>query len=340
MIRRAGWWLALLLVALPFAAPAAARTIAVGPDHKLTRPSQAAAIVQDGDTVLIAPGTYYDCAFWHANHITIAAAAPGVVMTDTACAGKASFVISGTDVTVRGITFQRIRVPDQNGAGIRAEGGDLTVENCDFINNQAAILRAANPRAALRIRGSRFRANGACNAGRCADTLMIDSIAALEVTGSDFEPQRAGLDIAATAARVSLRDNHFAAAPRSGLIALAVRGPIELEANTLTQPDAAEPALKLTGGAASVTLRGNSFRTATGGGSFVLNWSGADPVLAGNQIAAADTALSTSGAWIEKLRLAAHAVYDPLRYYGGKVKGRLFEFARRGVGKLLHALPF
>jgi hypothetical protein len=44
------------------------------------------AAAQDGGTVSIAPGVYYDCAQWHANRLTIAATGPGVQLTDTACA--------------------------------------------------------------------------------------------------------------------------------------------------------------------------------------------------------------------------------------------------------------
>src|SRR5258708_26983509 len=52
-----------------------------------------------------------------------------VVITDKACQGKALFVITGDDVSVRNLTFTRARVPDGNGAGIRAEGVNLRVEH-------------------------------------------------------------------------------------------------------------------------------------------------------------------------------------------------------------------
>ena len=84
---------------------ASARMLEVGPQRALKTPSAAARMAEPGDQVVIDPGEYFDCAFWRTNGITIAAA-PGdpVVFTDRSCGGKASFVISGNDVTVLGAT--------------------------------------------------------------------------------------------------------------------------------------------------------------------------------------------------------------------------------------------
>ena len=61
------------------------------------------------------------------------------------CAGKGLLIIDAPDVTVRNLTLQRARVPDGNGAGIRMEGGNLTVDGVHFVNNQNGILTAADP---------------------------------------------------------------------------------------------------------------------------------------------------------------------------------------------------
>lgn len=337
---RAAWLLGGLLGGLVLAGPAGARTLQVGPGQALLRPSQAAGMARAGDTVLIAPGTYYDCAIWRANRLTIAGTGPGVVMTDRACAGKAAFVIDGDDVTVRNITFQRIRVPDNNGAGIRAEGGNLTVEDAVFLNNQAAILTADRAGAVLRIQGTRFIDNGGCREGRCTDTLMVGRWGGLEVLDSSFERPRGGLAISSDAAAVTLRGNHIVGGPGAALMLLTVRDSVRLRDNVLEQPKGGPPAVKLTGGAGVVEMRGNSYRGGAAGGTFVLNWSGASPVMQGNTVGRSDTELSTRGAWWERLRLGAHAVYDPARRFAGKVKGKLESLAAGGLGKLRHLLPF
>ena len=115
----------------------------VGPDEALKTPSQAARIVRSGDTVQIEPmpGGYYDCAIWRADDLTIEGIGNDVRLTDMTCQGKAIFVITGKHITIRNLTFARARVPDWNGAGIRAEGEDLRVEHSRFINNESGIFR-------------------------------------------------------------------------------------------------------------------------------------------------------------------------------------------------------
>ncbi len=328
--------LALLLLAVG-AGPATARVLLVGPGQKLARPSDAARVAKDGDEVRIAPGTYFDCAIWNANRLTIAAAGPGVVLSDLSCAGKASFVIGGHDVVVRGLTFTRIRVPDNNGAGIRAEGGNLTVEDCAFINNQVGILTAGRAAVLLVLR-SRFEDIGSCSGGRCTSALMVGDWARLEVVDSQFIAPRAGLAITSDAARVTLHGNRVEGGA-AGLVRLAARGPVLLEGNSFVQ-DAVGAAVLLTGGDGPVAVQGNSYLHQGGGGTLVLNWSGADPLMQDNVVAAGDTALSTSGAWWNSLRLAAHAVYDPARALASKVKGKAVEVGGKAVGKLRHMLPF
>jgi pectate lyase len=66
------------------------------------------------------------------------------VLTGKTCVGKGIFVIDGSDITVRNITFMRAAVPDRNGAGIRAEGRNLTVEKSRFIDNENGILANGN----------------------------------------------------------------------------------------------------------------------------------------------------------------------------------------------------
>jgi hypothetical protein len=56
--------------------------------------------------------------------------------------GKALFVTDGNHITIRVLTLTRAHVPDGNGAGIRAEGGDLTVQNVHPPTTQDGLLAA------------------------------------------------------------------------------------------------------------------------------------------------------------------------------------------------------
>jgi hypothetical protein len=190
-----GWavlaWLALLLpVGIP--AAALARTLAVGPDHVLKVPSQAATVAADGDRVTIDPGTYNDCAVWTASDLTIEATGPGVVLRDKVCAGKGIFVTLGVRITIRGLTFQGARNASHNAAGIRAFGDDLTVEHSTFVDNENGILAAGSRAGILRVTDSTFRGNGAC-VGPCAHALYAGTpLRLLDVQRCRFSDTRSG----------------------------------------------------------------------------------------------------------------------------------------------------
>ena len=111
---------------------ASGATLKVGAGQRSKMPSEAIARAHDGDTVQIEPGTYIDCALVKQNNITIEGVGANVVMTDKPCRGEALLITNGNNITIRNLTLQRVRVPDQNGAGIRAQGGNLTVVNFAF----------------------------------------------------------------------------------------------------------------------------------------------------------------------------------------------------------------
>src|ERR1700749_2426057 len=67
------------------AGPVAARTLAAGPEREWKEASGAPGVAEDGDPVLIDPGAYFDCLSIQRNHLTIAGAGPGVVLTDRTC---------------------------------------------------------------------------------------------------------------------------------------------------------------------------------------------------------------------------------------------------------------
>ena len=148
-------------------------------------------MAQDGDVVRFDPGEYVDCAIWDASGLVLEAPEGTAHVRDRACAGKAIWVIAGNDVTVDNITFSGARVPDQNGAGIRAEGKNLTVRNSRFYDNENGILGGTVEGSTILIEGSVFERNGKC-AADCAHGVYINQIERLKVVGSIFRAQRVG----------------------------------------------------------------------------------------------------------------------------------------------------
>jgi hypothetical protein len=109
--------------------------------------------VNGGDaTILIAPGTYSDCAKVDQGRVAFRARTSGTVIFDGGiCDGKATLVLSGTDAMVDGLVFQNLRVPDGNGAGIRLQHGNLTVMNSTFRNSEEGILTGEDPNGEVRV---------------------------------------------------------------------------------------------------------------------------------------------------------------------------------------------
>ena len=180
--------LMLIALALSLATPRAhARVLEVGPDKEFAAPSAAIAAAKDGDTVRIDAGEYFDCATVSTNRLTIEGAGPNAtaVLTDKVCSGKALLITNGTDITIRNITLQRARVADRNGAGIRAQGGKLTIEHVKFINNENGILAGDLPNGEILIKDSEFLRNGSC-APACAHGIYVGHINLLRVENSKF----------------------------------------------------------------------------------------------------------------------------------------------------------
>ncbi|MCX7378344.1 MAG: right-handed parallel beta-helix repeat-containing protein [Alphaproteobacteria bacterium] len=197
--------LALAQCAMPMATgPAAARTLEVGETREFKMPSEAIRAAKDGDRVVIDPGEYFDCAVVSANNLTIEGAKPdaSAVMTDKTCQGKALLVTTGKGITLRNLTLQRARVPDNNGAGIRVEGANLTIERVKFINNQNGILAANNPESTITIRDSEFLRNGFCSP--CAHGIYVNQVKLLRIERSRFADTRRAHHIKSRALRTEI----------------------------------------------------------------------------------------------------------------------------------------
>jgi hypothetical protein len=188
--------------------PATGGVLMVGPGKTFKKPSEATHAASPGDTIDIAPGVYFDCAVWQAKNITIQGSGPGVILSDRICQGKAIFVIQGNDVIVRSITFMRARAPDGNGAGIRAEGVNLTVEKSRFVNNQEGILAGANQTSTITIRDSEFDHNGSCESA-CAHGVYAGKIGFLRIVHSRFFDTQIAHHVKSRAARTEITDTHI-----------------------------------------------------------------------------------------------------------------------------------
>ncbi len=162
-------------------------------------------------TILIAPGTYRQCALQSAGIVTYRAAKPGTAIFDGAiCEEKAALVLRGRGATIDGLVFQNLRVPDGNGAGIRLEKGDLDVTQSLFRNSEEGILTHDDPTAEITIDYSTFQHLGRCDRDlSCAHSIYTGDFGSLTVTHSRFEMGDGGHYLKTRSGKVDIRDNSF-----------------------------------------------------------------------------------------------------------------------------------
>lgn len=308
-------WLATSLSA--FAPSRALATVyLVGPDESLNAPSQAARIVRSGDTVLIKPKPdgYYDCAIWRADDLTIEGIGDDVRLTDMTCQGKAIFITLGNRIVVRNLTFARARVPDRNGAGIRAEGMDLRVEHSRFINNESGILATNSARSHVTLKDSQFTNNGSCGPNRCSDAIAVGRIAELSVSDCDISGTRGGDAIRSLARRTTLADNHIEDGKddmAAFLVELPSGGSLDMRQNVL-QRSGQSAVIRIMQGVGAPAVESLAFTCNTVRNdaraplAFVLNWTGTSVRLRDNHLPQDVAPASSSGYWWFLIKSAIH----------------------------------
>lgn len=105
-------------------------------------------------------------------------------------ANKKAYLVTQGNVTIRNVVFQNAQVPDKNGAGIRYEGGNLTVESSTFQDNQEGILGGAYSNGSITVNGSSFLRNGAGDG--YSHGIYAGAIPSLTVTNSTFQGTKVG----------------------------------------------------------------------------------------------------------------------------------------------------
>jgi hypothetical protein len=324
------------LAAVLLAVSARAATLTVGPGRTFTAPSAAAQAAQDGDTIAIDPGEYYDCTIWTRDHLTIAGTGPGVVITDTTCQGKALFIVRGNDTTIRNITFARARVADHNGAGIRVEGSGLTVESSRFLNNESGLLDGGQPGATVRIVDCDFTANGVRDIGPPTPALSVGAIATLHVERSRFADSRGGAHILSAAGRTELIGNRIEdgeTGVRDAPVVLTNGGGLVMQDNRLRRaPSAARVNAAVhayAGPPGALEFRRNTLVNASGRpAALLLDWSDGTADFAGNVLDRGDVERSTEGFWRHQAITAVRDLYVNARHFAGAELRALQSIAR------------
>jgi hypothetical protein len=202
----------LAVLAAPLSAQGNAPFVIAETGQGFARLQQAVDAVGDRQvTIRIAPGTYRECAVQTAGRISFVAAQPGTAVFDgVTCEGKAALVLRGRGARIEGLTFQNLRVPDGNGAGIRIEAGNLHIVETLFRNSEQGILSSDDPASQIVIERSTFSRLGRCDRGlSCAHSIYINRFGSLRIVRSRFERGAGGHYVKSRSPRVEIVDSSF-----------------------------------------------------------------------------------------------------------------------------------
>lgn len=197
----------------PEPVPPGARVWRVGPNGPLLRIADAARQAADGDVVEIEAGDYrQDVAVWLQKRLTIRGVngAARLFSDGRVAEGKAIWVLRNGQFDISNIDFIGATAEDNNGAGIRFEGGALQVRACLFWGNQMGLMTGGDATmgdATLSVEHSEFAYSRVL--GRWGHNLYVGSLASLRVQSSHLHHAGVGHLIKSRARRSDIRYNRL-----------------------------------------------------------------------------------------------------------------------------------
>ena len=225
--------------------------LTVGPGQTFSTLSAAIAASQDGDVIDVQAGTYTNDFATINTKITIEGVngIAHLVATVPVPNGK-GILVTNTDVTLRNLEISGATVADNNGAGVRYQGGNLIIENCYIHDNQDGLLANSDPAGSITINNSEFSHNGAGDG--FTHNIYVTQVGTLTVENSYIHDAIVGHEIKSRALTTIIRNNTIADGPNgtaSYSIDLPIGGNATITGNTIEQgPNSQNPAIIHFGG--------------------------------------------------------------------------------------------
>jgi hypothetical protein len=185
--------------------------LTVGAGQTYTTIESAVQASSPGDTIDVNADTYNDDFVSINQSLALQAVGGEVFMTADKNAPDGKAIITegnpGQSVTINGFDISGAQVNDQNGAAIRYQGGNLSLSQDDFHNNQEGILGAPDPNGSISIDDSEFAFNG--NGQGNTHNLYIGAIASFSITNSYIHDAIVGHEIKSRAANNTIENNRI-----------------------------------------------------------------------------------------------------------------------------------
>jgi Right handed beta helix region len=185
--------------------------LTVGPGQQFGTIADAVAASSPGDTVDVQAGTYTNDFVYIGHSLTLQAVGGEVQMvaTEEPPDGKAIITegVPGANVAINGFDISGAAVGDQNGAAVRYEGGNLSLSNDYFHNNQEGLLAASDPNGTISINNSEFAFNG--DGSGFTHGIYVNDIASLSVTNSYIHDTAEGHEIKSRAQNTTITNDRI-----------------------------------------------------------------------------------------------------------------------------------
>lgn len=286
----------------PAAAPGGGvREFWVGAGEEYASLREVSQVSQEGDIIYVRAGAYYDdyATFNHSVSIIGVGGMAHFIWEGNPNVQGGHLIPNGKGIIntesqahavhVENLILEGAVVGDRNGAGIRHQGGDLTVVNSQFIGNQNGILtNASGPSASISVLNSYFDGNGFWDG--LAHAIYVKDAASLTVANTQIVNTVAGHHVKSTAASTTV--THSILDDGTGTASFAVDvsqgGDLLVRNNTIIQTESgqAPPILSYSnsrgGEAGTVLIEGNAVINAKASSLFLRNDSEAVAALEGN----------------------------------------------------------
>lgn len=265
-------------------------TLTVGSGQQYATLSAAVSAAQTGDTINVQAGTYTNDFPGQINGLTIQGVGGIVKLVATVSPpnGKAILDVAG-NTTLRNLDISGVTVPDNNGAAIRYESGNLLIQNSAIHGNQDGILGAPDPSGTITIDGSEFYNNGTSNGA--THNIYIGDIATFTLTNSYIHDANTGHEIKSRAENNVITNNRIedGSSSASYQIDLPNGGNATISGNTIQKSANSGNRVTIAYGeegnahaGSSITLTNNTFVSDQSSSYVIWNTTGATVSASGN----------------------------------------------------------
>lgn len=180
--------------------------LCVGPDYLLKRPSQAARMAQEGDTVSIEAGNYTDCTIWPVS-VTIRGSHGQPKIGGKVCEGKGVWITQGKNTVIENVELHGALGGSSNAAAIRHEGKALVLRKVEIYDNHNGILSGHDPQSSVEVYDSVF--HHMHTVGDLAHNIYVGKIARFVAEGNYFYDGESGHFVKTLAAHSRIAYNRI-----------------------------------------------------------------------------------------------------------------------------------